>query len=352
MNPLPNPPKPFIVPVFLPHAGCPHRCIFCNQTSTTGCHETSPDTVTIKAAIDTFLAYAKPRPGFVEIAFYGGNFLGLDAAIIDRLLSLAASYVQGGRVHGIRFSTRPDTVDKERLSQISSYPISTVELGVQSMDDAVLRETRRGHTVQNTRQAIELLKKAPYQLGLQMMVGLPGDSEDGALCTGRQLAELGPDFVRIYPTLVLEGSPLARWYAEKRYTPLSLEPCVQLVKKLYRIFFDNGIRVIRMGLQPTTELNDKAAVKAGPFHPAFGELVYSALILDRLIEALSDHPLKTVRLVLRVHPRNLSRVIGYKRANLVVLRQRFGIENIKVSTDPKVTASTILINDRVCRLSL
>lgn len=352
--PVNTPPKPLVVPVFIPHAGCPHRCVFCNQTSTTGCTEPFPDASAVKKTIDLFLGYSGKDRRPIEIAFFGGNFLGLESRRITDLLAIAADYIHRGKAHGIRFSTRPDTIDQHTLDLISAFPVSTVEVGVQSMNDEVLWLVRRGHTSADTLRAVARLKEKPYQLGLQMMVGLPGDSESGAVSTSSRLAECEPDFVRIYPTLVLKGSPLARWLADKRYTPLALDRCVQLVKSLYLMFARYGIRVIRMGLQPTSELNDNAAVLAGPYHPAFGELVHGAVFLDtvltHLMEPLGEEPLDRSALRLTVHPRNLSRINGHKRNNIKLLQSFLKLRSIDVNTDPELSSSMILINGRLCRL--
>jgi histone acetyltransferase (RNA polymerase elongator complex component) len=194
--------RPFIVPVFLPHAGCPHRCLFCNQHATTGQEDTLPSARTVRKTITDFLAHRRDPTRFTEISFYGGNFLGLPPEQIQLLLATAAAFVHKGRVNGIRFSTRPDTIDAKRLDLIAPYPVTTIELGVQSMQDDVLERSARGHTADDTRRAVALLAGRPYALGLQMMVGLPGDTTASALATARQLAGLSPDFVRIYPAVV------------------------------------------------------------------------------------------------------------------------------------------------------
>ncbi len=152
------------------------------------------------------------------------------------MLNESAKFVESGKVGSIRFSTRPDTITNERLDILKEYPVSTIELGVQSMDDRVLTMAKRGHTSSDTVKAVAVLKERGYEIGLQMMVGLPGDDEATSLATGRRIADLAPDFVRIYPAVVLKNSLLAKWYKEGKYTPLSLEPCVTLVKKLHLLF--------------------------------------------------------------------------------------------------------------------
>jgi histone acetyltransferase (RNA polymerase elongator complex component) len=309
-----------------------------------------PGETEIRNTIDTFLKFPRAGRKPVEIAFFGGNFLGLDAYRIKMLLGLATEYVTQGKAHGIRFSTRPDTINRQTLALAAAYPITSIELGVQSMNDRVLDACQRGHSSQHSRDAVALLKNTSYALGLQIMVGLPGASETEPFDTGRHLVELAPDFVRIYPTLVLEGSPLAQWHAHGRYTPMGLENCVQVVKSLYLMFIQHRIRVIRMGLQPTTELNAGAAVKAGPFHPAFGELVLASVFQETVISHLRSHEVEVHTLNLTVHPRNLSRLIGHRRANLIALQTRFGFEELHVGTNRSLGSDTILVNSRPCQV--
>jgi histone acetyltransferase (RNA polymerase elongator complex component) len=342
--------KPFIIPVFIPHAGCPHRCIFCNQNTTTSQEKALPSDADIHQAITRFLAYRRTKDQPVEISFYGGNFLGLPAQHITRLLDLSNGYVQNGVAGGIRFSTRPDTIDAERLELIRPYPVRTIELGVQSMNDDVLGLCRRGHTTQDTCRAVAMLCDQSYRLGLQMMVGLPGDSADSALETARRMAEMAPDFVRIYPTLVLRGSALSDWYAKGRYAPMDLAAAVSLTSRLYRIFELQGIRVIRMGLQPTEELNSQVAVVAGPFHPAFGELVLSELWMDAIARCCNEQGLAGGTVLLQVHPRHLSSLKGQKSNNIRHLQVTFNLAGIEVHTDSTMPLGTVRVNGKSCSL--
>ena len=348
--PLSSSQKPFIVPLFIPHAGCPHRCVFCNQTPTTGMAEALPTAARLHGAIAQFLSYRRDHSRYTEISFFGGNFLGLPADTIVTLLDIVSHYVDQGDVNGIRFSTRPDTIDVQRLKLISAFPVTTIEVGVQSMDNSVLAASQRGHTAQDVHSAVALLKNKPYALGLQMMIGLPGDTPDKTVATGEQIAALAPDFVRIYPTLVIEGSRLARWYRQGRYTPMGLDAAVDAVKDLLALFTRKGIKVIRMGLQPTDELNTDAAVMAGPFHPAFGEMVHSALWLEVLFKALRSQGQASGQLDLCVHPRRLSRVKGNKNSNIKRLKIQMNLSGIHVAQDPGLPLDVILVNGRRHRL--
>ena len=342
--------KPFVIPIFIPHAGCPHRCVFCDQTRTTSHCEELPGAVQLDETITRFLGYRKDATRHTEISFYGGNFLGLPTATIYFLLEFATRYVCDGRVQGIRFSTRPDTITTQRLKLLTKFPITTIEIGVQSMNNQVLRASRRGHTVQDIHHAVTLLKRASYRLGIQMMVGLPGDTTELAMATGEQIAALGPDFVRIYPTLVLQGSRLADWYHNGRYRPMDLEDAVALVKKLYALFVRKQIKVVRMGLQATDGLDTGEDLVAGPFHPAFGELVHSALWLEAITTKVHNLSLRNHNLTIGLNPRLVSRVKGHNNKNVKILSNDFSLPQIKFSTDNRLSLDVIQLNGQPCRI--
>lgn len=341
---------PLVVPVFLPHAGCPHRCVFCDQYAITRTRASLPGLEDVAARIRRFLSLARSRDR-VEISFYGGNFLGLAPGICREWLTMAQGFVDTGTVHGIRFSTRPDTVTPETLDWLRPFRVRTVEIGAQSMDDEVLAASRRGHSAADTERAVALLRERGHAVGLQMMVGLPGQTDDGALETGRRLADLGPDFVRIYPTVVLADSVLARWMAEGRYRPLDLDRAVTLTAALYRIFADRGIPVARMGLQADEAL-ERTGVVAGPWHPAFGHLVHCALFLDRTIRALEAAGFSSVvprdrktGVRVAVHSRNLSRARGHRNTHIDRLRRLFGLEEVVVAADPSAGPEEIRVTE-------
>lgn len=316
--------SPLIIPIFIPHSGCPHHCAFCNQSIVTGQSSPLPDKKTVCSTIEQYLRYKGARPA-VEVAFFGGNFLGLARKDIVRLLEMITPYIQNGTVDGIRCSTRPDTVTSDTLDAVSGFKLSTIELGVQSMDDAVLKKSKRGHTAQDTLQAIHLLKQYEFHIGVQMMVGLPLDGESSLMESTRQIVDLAPDFARIYPLVVLKGSLLAQWYNKGAYTPLSLEESIRLVKQMVEIFSGADIPVIRMGLQASDMMEDASKVVAGPWHPAFGHQVYSSLMFDKTC-GLLDQELEVLKkrdIILSVHLSSESRLRGDKNSNLEKLQQRY-----------------------------
>jgi histone acetyltransferase (RNA polymerase elongator complex component) len=335
--------RPFIIPIFLPHAGCPHRCVFCNQSLITGV-SSKISSIQVRNSVESFLKYKSAYHDIVQIAFFGGNFLGIDTEEMVRMLAEAAAFVKTGRVNSIRFSTRPDTIDRPRLDLIKNFPVSTVELGVQSMDDRVLVNTKRGHTSADTQKAVQRLKEFNYEIGVQIMVGLPGDGPGQLLASARRVAELKPDFIRIYPTVVVAGSPLAKLHKEGRYAPLSLKDAVAQVKELYRFFSRKNIQVIRMGLQATDDLKEGSTILAGPYHPSFGHLVYSDIFLDRAISAIRSANPKGDAVVLHVHPRSVSKMRGLKNGNIKKLRGKFYLQSIKIVADDSLKEDQLKVN--------
>ncbi|RJP86742.1 MAG: radical SAM protein [Desulfobacteraceae bacterium] len=335
--------KPLIIPIFIPHAGCPHQCVFCNQQAITGSTAVLPTPAHIRSVVHDFLSYKRDIRTGVELSFYGGNFLGLPAKTIQDLLDQASEFAGTGHIDGIRFSTRPDTVDGDRLNLLRPYPVSTLELGVQSLNDAVLRQAGRGHTAADAVNAATLLKENNYRVGLQMMTGLPGDKDALCLSTARQIIALKPDFVRIYPTLVIHGSRLADLYQQGLYTPQNLMDCVVQLKTLVLLFQENRIPVIRMGLQASDGLDDPSIVLAGPYHPALGHMVYSEILLDAAAKKLKDRqtPHQTVRIT--VHPRSLSRMQGLNKTNIEILKRRFHIQTLHLATDSSLDSDSVRV---------
>ena len=328
--------KPLIIPVFIPHRGCPHRCSFCDQRAITASRSNLPSPEDLSTLVRQYTGYSRKRPSSIQLAFFGGNFLGLAAESVQTLLSAAADLVRQGRIDGIRFSTRPDTIDDQRLGWLKGVHVSAIELGVQSMDDTVLALSGRGHTAADTVSAVALLKKHGYSVGLQMMVGLPGDNEKRTCETGRLVAGLEPDFVRIYPTVVLKNSILADWYRSGQYRPPSLSDTISIVKRLLLFFRENGIPVIRIGLQASECFENDGSILAGPYHPAFGHLVHSALFLDMARRLIQAHNITGDSVTLQVHPDSISRIRGDKNQNINTLRNDFKIKTINVKTESQL----------------
>lgn len=336
--------RPFIIPFFLPHIGCTHRCVFCNQTAVTGVRQNVVSPEQFRYLVKRFLAYRGEQRDRVQIAFYGGNFLGQKKNQLTFLLDEASKFVFEGDVDSLRFSTRPDTINDESLDILEDYPVATIEIGVQSMDDDVLTLTKRGHTALDTQKAVHLLKQRKYEIGLQIMVGLPGDDEIRSFSTAEKVAGLFPDFVRIYPTVVLKESLLAKWYLQGRYTPLSLGSTVTLVKKLFLFFARKQIQVIRMGLQASDQLENGRAIMAGPYHPAFGHLVYSEIFMDRVLSHLNHRRSGVDAISIKLHPRNTSHLRGLNNQNIKQLKKTFLLKTVQIISDFKCPTDQLVID--------
>ena len=340
--------SPVIIPVFIPHAGCPHRCVFCNQRAITGKKKVALNANLVENAMALYDDSDNHHSRAVQIAFYGGNFLGLPEDTIRAMLGAAQYFISIGKIDGIRFSTRPDTINEDRVALIKKYAVETVEIGAQSMSNRVLGASHRGHDASQTAAAVSLLKANGFETGVQMMIGLPGDSDRTVLLSGEAIAALTPDFVRIYPTVVLAGSDLEKWYRSGRYTPLSLDRAVALTKDLWTIFNQAGIRVVRMGLPATDELQNGTSL-AGPFHPAFGHLVYEALIFDTIVNSYKKAESNDV-VDIHVHPRNFSKVTGLNSGNRERLATYYTPNPVHLIPDKTVPIDQLIVNRQPCHL--
>ncbi|MCK5310870.1 MAG: radical SAM protein [Desulfobacteraceae bacterium] len=320
-------------------------CAFCNQSIITNTKHRLPDAETINEITNEYLNFKGTRSP-VQLAFFGGNFLGLDPSYILEVLDIALTLKQNNKIDSVRFSTRPDTISKANLDLIKNFPVSTIELGVQSMDDEVLALSNRGHNTQSTIDAVSLLKEYRFEIGMQMMVGLPKDDNESMLKSAYEILKLRPDFIRIYPLIVLKGSLIAQWYNSGRYKPLDLDRCVDLVKKIYLIFNDRNIPVIRMGLQASEMLQDDESMLAGPWHPAFGHLVLSEIFFDKAVskikKQLAEDP-ETNILSLGINPSSESKLRGDKNNNFLRLKKRFPGIKLEINTDPSIDKEAVKV---------
>ena len=324
------------IPIFVPHYGCVHQCSFCNQKTITG----SGDAVTAASAcaqIQASLLTIERQTSEIEVAFFGGSFTAIDKALQEALLGAAKPFLDAGSVDGIRLSTRPDCIDEAVIERLLRYGVTAVELGVQSSDAAVLLKNQRGHTFADVVRAAELIKKAGIELGLQMMLGLLGSSPEQDLQTARDIAMLKPNTTRIYPTVVLEGSPLCALYRNGVYKPMDLETAVDTAASAYEIFRLHGIRVLRMGLMASDTL--ESGMVAGPQHPAFGELVFSRLYLRKMQRALAGK--NGGDFTFYVHPKAISQALGNKKENKTRIFREQGV-NIRVKPNETVESGEIL----------
>ena len=316
-------PKRRIIPVFIPHAGCEHACVFCDQRRITGVKDATFDEDIIISA-ESLIPDGCPA----EIAFYGGSFTAIAEERQNALLTAVQPFLSKGSARSVRISTRPDCVDEQTLLRLIGYGVKTVEIGAQSMCEDVLSQARRGHTAGDVARAAGLIKQAGLSLILQMMTGLPGDDREKSLYTARRFIGLKPDGVRIYPTVVVRGTELYDMWRSGCYREHTVNEATDLCAELYVLFEEAGIPVIRLGLNPTEALSAGGAA-AGAYHPAFGELVYSKMYYDKAAKLLSN--VRDGSSVTIVVPKgNSSRMIGQHRCNIRKLMEEFALGSINV----------------------
>ena len=329
-----------ILPVFVPHLGCPHACVFCNQRRISGAQKpaTAEDVKNSIAQAAAFL----PKGGKRQLAFYGGSFTAIPVPEQEALLGAAKAALDQGDIDTIRLSTRPDAIDGAVLDRLRRYGVDTVELGAQSMDDTVLRLAGRGHSAADVVSASKLIKTAGFQLVLQMMTGLPGSSDESDTETARRLIALVPDGVRIYPTVIVRDTALYDMWCAGTYREHTVEDAVRVCAKIVPLFETAGIPIIRLGLNPTEELSGGAAA-GGAYHPALGELVKSRILLERarlLLQGIKPGS----RVTIAVGRGKTSQMTGQHRENLRKLTEEFQLAEIKIRENPEADGKITLLS--------
>jgi histone acetyltransferase (RNA polymerase elongator complex component) len=279
--------KYYTIPIFIPEQACPFQCVFCNQRKISG-HISIPTHSEVIKIVNDHLASFKQKDRIVDVAFFGGNFTGIPLQEQEAYLKLVQPYLNSGAIQGIRLSTRPDYINAEILDLLEQYRITTIELGAQSMDDEVLQKSHRGHSAQQVVDASRLIIDRGFKLGLQMMVGLPGDSFESSLMTAQKIVNLGAHCTRIYPTLVIKDTALHQWYTKGKFVPLTLKTAVEWVSQLLPVFEQGGVKIIRTGLHPSEGLVKGKDLIAGPYHPQFRELVLSTIWLKNLLSLVKQ----------------------------------------------------------------
>ena len=322
--------KHYIIPIFVPHFGCPHDCVFCNQKKITGL-STNVTPEDVEVIILQHLEYFK-KDAFIEVAFYGGSFTAIDIEIQSRLLEVPYKFKKEGLIDEIRLSTRPDTINIEVLANLKKYGVNTIELGVQSMDEDVLIASERGHTIEDVYVSSEMIKDFGFNLGLQMMIGLPKDNLRSDLETCLEFIKLKPDCVRIYPTLVIKDTFLEKQYKCGNYKPLELVEAVDISTLLLMLFYLNDINVIRVGLQPTENIQLGKDVVVGPFHPAFRQLVESNIFKVLLDYYFSSKEIlkEKMELVIEADIKKKSLIAGQKSSNTRYWIEKYGFNKVKI----------------------
>lgn len=331
----------YIIPIFVSHRGCPHDCIFCNQKKITGSGgDVSGDEV--KSKIEEYLKTIPKENTHIELAFFGGSFTAIPIEQQKELLGAVQSYLKQGVISNIRISTRPDCIDEEIIEILKLYGVKIVELGVQSMDEEVLRLSNRGHCTEDVVNAIAILKQRGFTVGVQVMVGLPGDTEEKSIDTVKKLVAMKPHIARIYPALVIRNTYMEQMYYKGLYKPFSLEKTIEICKRLLIIFEKNNIEVIRIGLQPTENIVEGKEVVAGPFHPAMRQLVVAAIYRD-MLEYIISRMMPIDNIEIHINPKEISDIIGQKRTNIEYLKERFNIRNVAVIQSSTIDKQSIIV---------
>lgn len=326
------------IPIFIPELACPHQCIFCNQAKISG-QQVIPQPEDIPSIVDTYLNTMNDGRE-VEIAFFGGSFTGIPLDLQEQYLQKAFKYLQEGKICGIRLSTRPDYINPRVIDLLKRYGVTTIELGAQSTNDDVLMASGRGHKSDAIRQAADMIHSAGFHLGLQMMIGLPHDTYERSRQTVDDIISLGADNTRIYPTLVIKGTQLAKLFELGRYTPLDLDTAVAWAKDFYLRFESAGLTILRVGLHASEELTHEKSLLAGPYHKSFKELMMTKIWAEILNKELNGICNKEIRL--EVNPSQINFVWGYAGQNKKIFEEK-GL-TVKLQGDSSLSKYEMKIN--------
>jgi histone acetyltransferase (RNA polymerase elongator complex component) len=329
----------YVIPVFIPGMACPYQCIYCDQKKITG-HPKYPSADEIRKTITERLDTIPSKNSCIEIGFFGGTFTGLSTERQKFYLDTVLPFHMEGNVRGFRLSTRPDCISPEILDLLKQYPVTTIELGAQSMDDEVLKLSNRGHSAFNTKKASQLIRDYGFSLGLQMMIGLPGDTPEKSLFTAQKIVEMGAECTRIYPVLVIRGTELEKLFLDGEYHPLDLDQAVEWSKPVVVLFEEAGVNMIRIGIHPSKGLETGRDLAAGPYHPAFRDLVMTAIWNDRILEKINGKYGR--RITVRVNPSDINHAVGYQGRNRTMLHSSF--REVRFKSDPSVPEKTLHVS--------
>ena len=342
--------KHAIIPIFIPHKGCPHACVFCNQNAITArTADVTPEDV--RRIADEWLSTLEGR-GLeeIELSFFGGSFTGIPLDQQSAFLTVAKEYKDAGKIDKIHLSTRPDYIDEDILDNLKAYGADVIELGVQSFDPDVLRLSERGHGTEDVYRACDLIKSyGCFTLGIQLMIGLPGDSYDKCMESVRRTIEIGPKIARLYPTVIISGTKLSKMYEEGSYEPFTKEEMLRTTTDMYRNLTDAGINVIRVGLKASALINDSedSRVVGDTYHPAFRQLVEGRIVRDKaeelLVQHLKDLPAER-QLLITAGPGTFSSLIGHKAENKQYFADKYPQLRLIYREDPAMNDSGIHIS--------
>jgi len=330
----------YIIPIFVPHEGCPHNCVFCNQNTITGVSDTVNADYT-RSTIEEYIKTIPNKSAVIEVSFFGGTFTAIDMKKQKELLKVAKEYKDKGVVKYIHLSTRPDYIDDEILTNLKNYSVDVIELGIQSLDEDVLLKSGRGHSDVDALKASKLIKEYGFTLGHQIMLGLPGDTFKKDIETARRSIEMKPDICRIYPALVIKDTPMEKMYMKGIYKPYTLHECIDICKIIYGMYTAHDINVIRVGLQPTKEINKDGDLIAGPFHPAVRELVEGSIINDMIFEYIRDTNVSEAEII--INEKDISKLYANKKQFFNDKRRELVNTKIKIIQSKDIPRNCIRI---------
>lgn len=335
--------KQYIIPIFVPHLGCPNDCTFCNQRQISG-QQKKVTPQDVKNTIEYYLSLFKEKEAIKEVAFFGGSFTGIDVETQNELLEVAYEYVKQKKIDSIRISTRPDYIDRQTLKRLKKFKVKTIELGVQSTNDYILQKCKRGHTYKDVKRASCLIRLYGFRLGHQMMVGLPDSTRLDEMNTARDLVKLRPKMMRIYPVLVIKDTELEQEYLRGEYEPLTLRQAVEICKELSQFFEKKRVKVIRIGLQSTDTIMSSekpgSVVVAGPYHENIRQLVSSSYYYDMINEKIKKINTKAKEIKITVNPQLVNEIVGYKRENIEKIKENYNLD-VKVEQNWKYSLKKI-----------
>ena len=326
--------KHYNIPVFISHFGCPNACVFCNQKKING-RETDVTLQDLENIIEEYLKIL-PENSYKEVAFFGGTFTGISMAQQKEYLECVKKYLDSGKVQGIRLSTRPDYINREVMEQLKKYNVTTIELGVQSFDEEVLKKSARYYPIEAVYNACEMIKFYGIDLGIQLMLGLPGSTFESDFESAKETVKIAPQNARVYPTLIIKDTEMERMYQRGEYDVLSLEEAIKRCRKICALLEINGVNIIRVGLQPSEDLRNGGVSVEGAFHPAFRELAEGEIYFD-FLKKIKE---RENTLCVKANEKNISRIVGIKKKNSVRLGK------FQLEIDNNLATSEIMVNGK------
>lgn len=329
----------YIIPIFVPHEGCPHSCVFCNQEKITGEQE-KVNANLVKKTIDEYLSTINNKDATIEVSFFGGTFTAIPIEKQRELLTVAKMYKESKLISKIRLSTRPDYINEQILNVLKDYSVDIIELGIQSLDEEVLKRSGRGHSEEDAIKASKLIKDYGFTLGHQIMLGLPSDNFKKDIETTKKVIDMGPEICRIYPSLVIKDTPMELMYNKGVYKPYTLEEAIEISKTIYMMLIEKNINVIRIGLQPTENINENKDVISGPFHPAFRELVEGDIWNDIIYEAIKE--VKS-EVIIQVPSKDLSKLYANKKVYFNKMKDKVKSKSILIKVNDNLKRGDFII---------